>query len=100
VSHERGRTQALNQAIKAHIDLDNVTGEALASFEDLQCINPRCVCVCLRAPASGHRVTRARGVTALPTRGRYEVDFFSDFLRLRGKVRCAMSRPLLPPSDH
>ena len=70
--------QAFHEAIKEKAELGHVSGDIILSFE---------------------------GVLVLTPRGRYDVDMFPDFLRLRGKmydykiVYSSISRLFLLPKD-
>lgn len=75
---ETSAAQAFHDAVKEKADIGQVSGDIILSFEEVLVLTPR---------------------------GRYDVDMFPDFLRLRGKtydykiVYTSISRLFLLPKD-
>jgi len=75
---EQSAAQAFHETIKDKADIGQIQGDVIVSFEDVLVLTPR---------------------------GRYDMDMFSDFLRLRGKtydykiLHTSISRMFLLPKD-
>lgn len=78
VDDEMNAAQVFHDMIKEKAEIGQVTGERIALFADVNVTTPRCV------PNIPLHQQCAYHVCA--TRGRFDIDMFKDFLRLRGKM--------------